>query len=242
MTMLDYLTSPRSLRLPALEPSSLGRWPRTLPFSFTDLQSTWPQYLSCCPIQVAYTSWFCIDWCLLQYHEEPLPEHGGVHWRCCWWAQIKAGSQLEPLKSLPKLWCFPARRFRTVFIMSPFSFPVPPPWWMKKAWARRTSAGCSSMPNHYHYRYHYQLEIAVDFRDYGNSFTWLSDTFEIKGRPLEWFLVVSSSVPDFVLAIGFLSISKYTLPAFIVLNVGIGLWHLFWHVPADCTSKSDVWY
>lgn len=183
MTMLDYLTSPRSLRLPALEPSSLGRWPRTLPFSFTDLQSTWPQYLSCCPIQVAYTSWFCIDWCLLQYHEEPLPEHGGVHWRCCWWAQIKAGSQLEPLKSLPKLWCFPARRFRTVFIMSPFSFPVPPPWWMKKAWARRTSAGCSSMPNHYHYRYHYQLEIAVDFRDYGNSFTWLSDTFEIKGRP-----------------------------------------------------------
>lgn len=211
MTMLDYLTSPRSLRLPALEPSSLGRWPRTLPFSFTDLQSTWPQYLSCYPIQVAYTSWFCIDWCLLQYHEEPLPEHGGVHWRCCWWAQIKAGSQLEPLKSLPKLWCFPARRFRTVFIMSPFSFPVPPPW-MKQAWARRTSAGCSSMPNHYHYRCHYQLEIAVDFRDYGNSSTWLSDTFEIKGRPLEWFLVVSSSVPDFVLAIGFLLLVNLERP------------------------------
>lgn len=151
MTMLDYLTSLRSLRLPALELSSLGRWPRTLPFLFTDLQSMWLQYPSCCPIQVhlqpAYTYWFSTNWCLLQCHEEPLPEHWGVHRRCCWWAQIKAGGQLKLMKSLLKFWCFPAWRFRVIFLMSPLSFLVPPPWRPELGEYLQAAAVCQIITN-----------------------------------------------------------------------------------------------
>ena len=132
MTMLDCLTSLRSLRLPALELLSLGRWPRTLPFLFMDLQSMWLHYLSHNPIhmhlQPKYSSGIYTHRCLLQCHEEPLPEHRRVHRRGCWWAQIKAGGQLQLMKSLLKLQCLLGRRFESFFIHHHFLSLAPQSW------------------------------------------------------------------------------------------------------------------
>ena len=138
MTMLDCLTSLRSLRLPALELLNLGRWPRTLPFLFMDLQSMWLHYLSHNPIhmhlQPKYSSGIYTHRCLLQCHEEPLPEHRRVHRRGCWWAQIKAGGQLQLMKSLLKLQCLLGQTIRVIFHTLPFSFLGAP---ILKAWTER---------------------------------------------------------------------------------------------------------